>query len=229
MTPERTQPPYLRRFTNLAVAMDMLVNERITLLNPKTWEDQNDVAFINAFRDHKKLPNVFAVCFAQAPETFHHWRVFAHGMDGVKVNIDKIALLESLKNKRGYVWNDVEYMRLDEIAKLEQIALYDLPFIKRAPYADEQEFRILYECSNHEAAVHDLKIKREWIKSITLSPWVPGNLVDSLKEIIPSLPGCEDVSVLKTTIKNNVKWQRGAKRIVDDLTILAGRPRNPIA
>ena len=67
----------LKRFTSLAGALDMLMSERLTLLSPASWEDRNDIAFLEAYRTKRGVHHIFAMCFTQAPETFHHWSVFA--------------------------------------------------------------------------------------------------------------------------------------------------------
>lgn len=228
MTDRTTDKPLLRRFTSLSVAIDMLYKQRLTLLSPSTWQDQNDVAFIEAFRQKRGVHNVFAVCFTQSRETFHHWSVFAKGVEGVKINIDKRAMLQSLQGDERFSWNDVDYKTLEEIKALKQIGLYDLPFLKRAPFGDEGEFRLIFECNDPKEKVKHMPFKPEWVTSITLSPWMHDNLVETLKEAIPKIPGCENVKLLRTSIRNNKNWKSAASRVVADTSIVAGRPRNLI-
>jgi hypothetical protein len=58
---------FLRRYTNL------LKEQKITLLDPESWEDKNDSHFMSLYRKKKSLKSVLALCFTQASETFHHW------------------------------------------------------------------------------------------------------------------------------------------------------------
>ncbi len=218
----------LKRFTSLAIAIDMLVERRITLLSPETWDDQNDFAFVDAYRKARNVGKVFALCFTQAPETFHHWRVFAPGLEGVRVNIDKYALLTSLAGDPRYVWNDIEYRTLERMAAASAIDVFDLPFFKRYPFRDELEFRLLYECDDPRAKFHHVPIERDWIESITVSPWMPANLVDSMRIALTSIPGCETLKVHKTTLRENNRWKGATKRVVDEGQAPTHLARNPI-
>lgn len=218
----------LKRFTSLAVALDMLVEKRLTLLSPASWDDQNDIAFLEAYRQARGVQKVFAMCFTQAPETFHHWSVFAGGLEGVRVNIDKQALLQSLTDDPCYVWNDVGYRTLDQMAAARTIGVFDIPFFKRFAFRDELEFRLLYECADPKSVVHHVPIRRSWIKSITVSPWMPKTLFESVKTAIHSLDGCEKLKVQKTSLRENDRWKSATKRIVDEGAAATALPRNPI-
>ncbi len=204
----------LKRYTSLSVAIDMLVKERITLLNPSSWQDQNDIAFLEAYRIKRGLPAVYATCFTQAPETFHHWSVFANGNEGVRININKSKLLEKLRGKSCYSWSDVEYKTFDELENVQNLNIYDLPFLKRYAFAGEDEFRIVYDCSTPGEVCHDIELQRSWITSITLSPWLHPSLIDAMKTAIKSLPGCEKILVKRTNIRNSDRWKDAIASVV---------------
>ena len=89
----------LRRFTNLAATIHMLRTRTITLLDPGTWDDKNDAFFMAQYKRQKDLKALLALCFADCPETYHHWRVFSHGADGVRVEFDKALLLRGLRGR----------------------------------------------------------------------------------------------------------------------------------
>ncbi|BAV64705.1 hypothetical protein [Sphingobium cloacae] len=218
----------LKRFTSLAVALDMLVSERLTLLSPATWEDRNDIAFLEAYRARRGVRHVFAMCFTQAPETFHHWGVFARGMEGVRVDLDKRALLTSLRDRPCFVWNDVQYKTLDQLDALEAINVYDLPFLKRHAFRDEREFRLLCESDDPAAQRLDVPIDRAWIKGISASPWMPENLFQSIKSAIRALPGCGKLRFQRTTLRENDRWKTAVRKIVDGSIAAGSLPRNPI-
>ncbi len=86
----------LRRYTNLAATIRVLRNRVITLLSPSTWDDRNDAYFLAQYKKRKRVQSVLALCFAETSETYHHWRVFSHGCDGVCIEFDKDALLRAL-------------------------------------------------------------------------------------------------------------------------------------
>src|SRR4029077_11819212 len=73
------QVKFLSRYTSLPIALDVLVQKRITLLSPETWKDRNDAYFLERYREEMKLQSVLAICFSRHRETFHHWRVFSSG------------------------------------------------------------------------------------------------------------------------------------------------------
>lgn len=206
----------LKRYTSLSVAIDMLMKERITLISPSAWEDKNDIAFLEAYRAKRDIANVFAVCFTQAGETFHHWSVFAPGNEGVRVNIRKSSLLAGLRGSHCYSWGDVDYRTLEQMKEIDKISVYDLPFQKRFAFTDEDEFRILYDCNDPAERSHDIRLERKWITSITLSPWLHPALTDTMKEALKALPGCEDIKVQKTSLRDNGTWQKAIKRVVHE-------------
>ncbi|MFT3968374.1 MAG: hypothetical protein QM690_21100 [Sphingobium sp.] len=203
----------------------MLVSERLTLTSPAHWEDRNDLAFLEAYRAKRGVHHVFAMCFTQSPETFHHWGVFAKGMEGVRVDLDKRALLASLKDKPCFVWDDVRYKTLDQLDAIKAIRVGDLPFLKRYAFRDEREFRLLCESDEPMAERHDVPIDRGWIKCISASPWMPENLFQSIKSAIKALPGCDKVRFQRTTLRENDRWKTAVERIVDESIVPdAGQP-----
>lgn len=206
----------LKRYTSLSVALDMITNERIALISPSAWEDRNDIAFLEAYRAKRRIANVFAVCFTQAPETFHHWSVFAPGNEGVRVNIRKSSLLAELRHKDCYAWGDVDYRTLEQMKSIDSISVYDLPFQKRHAFTDEDEFRILYDSNVPSETCHHIRLDRSWITSVTLSPWLHPSLIESTKAAIKSMPGCEGLAIKRTTIRSNDSWQSAIKRVVDE-------------
>lgn len=205
----------LKRYTRLSVAIDMLVAERLTLLSPSSWQDGNDIAFMDAYRDARGFGAVLAACFTQAPETFHHWATFAGGGDGVRIDIDGDALLASLAGDAGYRWGDVTYLTLRQIAARETLPVADLPFLKRHAFRDEREFRLIRHAGEAGTHSHDVPIRRAWVRGITLGPWLPANLADSAKTALRALPGCHDLYVQRTHLRDNARWRGALTRLID--------------
>jgi hypothetical protein len=79
----------LRRYTNLAATIHILKSRHISLLSPAFWDDRNDAFFMRRYKERKSAKSVLALCFAEASETYHHWRVFSHGSDGTCIEFDK--------------------------------------------------------------------------------------------------------------------------------------------
>lgn len=204
----------LRRYTSLTYAIDMLVNQRLALLNPSSWQDKNDIAFLEAYKTGKKIPQLFAVCFTQAKETYHHWSVFARGDEGVRINIHKQKLLDSLRNDHRYAWGTVEYKTLKHVSQNNDFKLADLPFLKRYAFIDEAEFRLIYESDNPADQIHYVPLQRDWIESVTLSPWLPVTLTDTLKMALKSMTGCSNVRVQRTNLRDNAQWKELIPRAI---------------
>src|SRR5258708_25321619 len=108
---------FLRRYTDITALSYVLLNERITLLNPRTWDDRNDSYFLALYRKKKKLASVVALCFAQAAETYHHWKVFAPGPAGVCVHFRREELLEALSGHHGFRSGLVDYRTIDNLTE----------------------------------------------------------------------------------------------------------------
>jgi hypothetical protein len=73
-----------------------LLNKKIVLLNPSSWEDRNDSHYLERYKADKKLKTLVALCFSKKRETFHHWKIFSGGPAGVCVEFDKDMLLKPL-------------------------------------------------------------------------------------------------------------------------------------
>ena len=84
---------------------------------------------------------MLALCFSQEAERYHHWRVFSNGPDGVCVQFDKLHLLSCFTGDCRIEHGSVDYKLIEEI-KSQPPSVETLPFLKRAPYGDESEYRI---------------------------------------------------------------------------------------
>jgi hypothetical protein len=209
----------LKRYTTLASAVDMLVTEQLALLDPSTWKDTNDTHFLGAFQDCVKARGIYAACFTQAAETYHHWQVFAGDNEGVCVEFDKEALLGSLVENSHYLWDDMRYRTLKQLSIRKRINAYELPFLKRSGFSDEKEFRLLHYTSKPQKPVHLVPIKRAWIKRIIINPWLNDALYQSLRTALKSIPGCRNVGVIHTSLINNTQWKDACDK-VEELKIV---------
>jgi hypothetical protein len=204
---------FLRRYTNIPALIHLLTGRKITLLDPVSWDDKNDSHFLSLYREKKSLTTVLALCFTQATETYHHWRVFADGSSGVCLMFERAALLAAMKKHRGVTARAVRYLKLREI-RGNRLKVGDLPFLKRFPYEDEREFRIIYESTSVKATFLDLDVPLGCIRRITLSPWIPEALTTDLKNTIRKIDGCARVKLARSTLIGNEHWKdlgEGAK------------------
>lgn len=203
----RVRPrPKLNRFTSLPVALDMLSKRKITLLSPESWEDNNDAFYLERYREEMRFRSVLAICFSMCSETFHHWRIFSHGSSGVCLEFDKAKLLDSLTGLTGFKSGPVNYRYIHSL-RSNRPDIEDWPFLKRKPFEAESEFRIIYETKKDAIRSIDVDIDLSSIRKITLSPWIPESVADSVTTIIKSIEGCSHLEVDKSSLIDNALWR----------------------
>lgn len=201
---------YLSRYTDFPNLLYLLINSKLTLLDPSTWEDKNDTYFLLKYKEAKKLQTLLALCFTTKAETFHHWKVFAGHSGGICIRFNKEELLNCLKDGK-IIAGQVSY-RLIKNLKNEPPVLSELPFIKRKQYEDESEFRIIYEDRNKVNFSKSFNINLNCVERITLSPWLPKSLSDTIKQIIKQLPNCNNIEIIRTGVVDNLEWKRIADK-----------------
>lgn len=201
---------FLRRYTSLPVLLDMLAHERITLLDPVSWEDRNDAFYIEKYRERKGLKTVLALCFTERAETFHHWKVFAGDSSGVCIRFNRKEFLSCFQKKHGVHSGPVSYSFMRDLQGTPP-SLEKLPFLKRKQYEDEAEFRIIYENRNkiHRSKTFPLDIT--CIDRITLSPWMPPPVAKTVKEVISGVQGCDKIQLIRTGVVESSAWQKIVK------------------
>lgn len=204
----------LRRYTNLVATIQILRQQAITLLNPELWDDKNDSYGMRRYMHALGARSVLALCFAEQHETYHHWKVFSSGHDGVCIQFNKEVLLNHLHGgddiRSGFVdYREIKNMRAARLQRDE------LPFVKRFPYRDEKEFRLVYVDMQEKIGFKDFPIGLDCIERINLSPWIPRSLADSVKSTIRSIPGCARISVNRSTLVENDQWKKQLDRAVE--------------
>ena len=207
-----TSTPILYRYTNLAAAIHLLQTKTITLLDPATWDDRNDTFFLQKYKSEQNAKTVLALCFSLQSETYNHWRVFAGGVDGVCIQFNKERLVNTLNEASGFKHSIINYKTIRQLNK-EPPEFEELPFLKRIPYEDEQEYRIIYFNKRKTLESQLIDIKISWIKRIMLSPWIPKALARSTTDILKSIGGCGNLRIFRSTLVENEKWKKAAGRI----------------
>lgn len=202
-----------RRYTNLASAMHILRNRCLTLLSPETWDDRNDAFFMAEYKRLKAAKSVLAICLAEREETYHHWRLFSHGADGVCLEFDRDKLLSSFERVNGVRHQLVDYELITSVSRMEDVDVERLPFMKRWPYGDEREYRAVYVDTEKDLASYPVPIELSAITRVTLSPWLAPALVPVVKEVLKSLPGCSKKEVYRSTLIDNNDWKKLTGRV----------------
>jgi hypothetical protein len=204
--PKTPARPFLNRYTSLPVLLDILVHKRIVLLKPSSWEDRNDSFYLERYKDEKKLRTVLALCFSTKRETFHHWKIFSAGSGGVCVEFDKARLLDGLTEAAGFTLRKVDYAFITEVV-LNRPKLADWPFLKRKPFEDEGEFRIVYENKTQDEPTKAIPIPLACIRRITLSPWLPEAVAQTVSKVLKQLPDCAAIQVGRSSLLETSRWK----------------------
>jgi hypothetical protein len=202
---------HLRRYTNLPSAIDVLLHKRLTLLDPSRWDDKNDASFLAAYKQQVGAKALLALCFTKSSETYHHWRTYSHGPDGVCFEFEDEKLIANVKKQDGIKVGDAIYR---EISALEQQlpTIEELPFVKRYPYMGENEFRMLYVNSKKAVMAKHLKIDLSWIRRVTLSPWMPTPLVKTVITALKSVADNQDIEIYQSKLIDYPRWRNAINR-----------------
>lgn len=91
--------------------------------------------------------------------------------------------------------------------------LEKLPFLKRKPYEDEAEFRIIYENKTKTHRTMNFPLDVRCINKITLSPWMPAPIAKTVKEVISGLPGCDKIQLIRTGVVESSIWKQILKNM----------------
>ena len=205
----------LNRYTHLAATIYLLCAKKITLLDPSTWDDKNDAFFLDQYKTSEKARTVLALCFTQGSERYHYWRAFSNGTDGVCVHFDKDALLSAFQDDAKIRSEPVRYEQVKRIGAL-QLKIDELPFVKRWPYKDEQEFRILYRDKKSHVESREYNIDIGCIRKITLSPWMPRILKESVRQTLCAIDDCSNLQIAQSTLIENETWKKVASKLLNN-------------
>lgn len=189
----------LRHYTSLSSLIHMLQQKKITLRSPENWDDKNDVYVLQRYKEKKDLQYLFAICFTAQKRTYHHWRVFAQGTDGVCISFNKSELLEKIA-KKGKCFRSGEVVYHSFNRAKNNLKLDDLPFWKTLPYKAEAEYRIIYENKEKPLEQPFIKFDISCIGSVTLSPWLAKPLRNSVEKALRSIEDCTDLRILQSTV-----------------------------
>ena len=206
---------FLRRYTNLPSLLHLLTTKSLTFLDPESWDDKNDSLFMRLYKERMALDTLLALCFSQETETYHHWSVFASGSSGVCISFNKEELLAELEQYDGIRGRAVSYIQLNELEQTSR-KINNLPFMKRAPFRPESEFRMIFEEKGKPRSYVDIDIPLSCIDRVHLSPWMPRAVAESVKSIVRSMDGVGEIDVLRSTLIQNDRWAKFGKEVVGE-------------
>jgi hypothetical protein len=202
-------PKRLRRYTSLPVALDMLIEKRLTIVDCSRWADINDQVGMREYQKALHYGFVGAMCLTMAPETFHHWQVFAGDSSGVAIEFDVPRFLHMVDGDHR-LCGPVDYVRLDEIKSVNAEDIHRLPFMKRAGFIDEAEYRVVGYAVEALPALH-IPLERDAVQRIIVSPFIHPSLVPSLRQIMTGIAGWRDLRVTHSRLTDSQTWQRAIR------------------
>ena len=198
---------YLRRYTDLPALLHLLLSEELTFLDPDRWDDRNDAYYLNRYRESNELETLLAICFTQAAETYHHWRVFCHGSSGVCLYFNHARLVGFL-NKNLAIRSGPCIYRTMSAASRREIKPPELPYLKRAAFKDEREYRILFAQKHYgRKTVATVRIPLTCLRKIVVNPWMPQPLFEATAATIYSFSRGAHIEVVQSTLIDNERWK----------------------
>lgn len=196
----------LNRFTTLPVLLDLLERQKLTLLDPKLWDDRNDSEVILAYKKKKGIKNLFAVCLSHGDETVHHWKTFSDGTSGCVIEFHAEKLFDIINKIPGVRHGKISYKKLLEIEKQGGVIdIENMPFTKRWPYRCEEEYRIIVENSSDET-FFEIDITLDIIKRITISQQMPQPIYATIKNYLNALGRDASSKISRSTLYENKRW-----------------------
>ncbi len=203
----------LRRYTSLTVALDMLINRHIVLISPSKWDDGNDAHFIDLYKSSKEVGSVLASCMTMSTETYHHWKIFSGGLDGVCIEFNRPKLEADVGRRPEVRFEPVEYLLLKDLQSMSNNDVGRLPFIKRDAYGDEREWRMISTPQEENIQTWEVPISLASIERVRLSPWTNLALRQTIRTLIRAQDGCERMSVVSSGLTNSAKWRQAGAAI----------------
>lgn len=212
---------HIRRYMSLSSLIDMLVRCELALLDPRSWDDRNDSYFMARYKEGKGIQSLYGMCAARCSETYHHWRVFTEGREGVCVELKRALLESTLSSDPRIRFGNVEYLLLDQVSGLRPSDIDRLPFCKRAGFEPESEYRIVAASPEPQASVLGIPLQLGWISKVYLNPWMPASVAHSVRSTIRGLPGCSKLRVVRSHLIDNERWKGAGDRVAGKATTAA--------
>ena len=212
MEPCKPAVRHLRRYTNLPSAIDVLLHKRLTLLDPSRWDDKNDASFLAEYKKQVAAKALLALCFTKSSETYHHWRTYSYGPDGVCFEFDDEALLDGIdRQNEGIIVGDAIYLEIGQLEK-SLPSRDQLPFVKRYPYLGENEVRMIHVNKKKAVTAKHLPITLEAIRRVKLSPWMHKDLAKTVASALRTVAGAPQLEIYQSKLIDYPRWKNAITR-----------------
>lgn len=199
-----------RRYTDVLSLLDMIQNERLSLLSPSLWYDQNDSFGLDLYSKRLGKGSVYALCLASSVETAHHWQIFSGHSHGLCIQLDREGLISHLDGLPDRLLHGpVEYLNLTQVRALKPIPTDRLPFLKRETFKAENEYRVIaWQDDFFATDSYTIPLPLSLIHRVTFAPAMPRQLAETLKAVICAKPGCEKIPFALSRLNNNESWRK---------------------
>jgi hypothetical protein len=209
---------FLRRYTNLADAIHILRTGQLTLRDPSRWDDKNDWHFMKMYQKSIGAKSLSALCFTSSEETYHHWRIYSNGYDGVCFRLNHEEFVRSAQRSLQGLRADFVKYKYTKAVKANRPKANEWPFLKRAAFAGECEFRLVYAQRTDKASTGPIiPLEPEAIDRIILSPWLHKSLINSLRQTLKDVAENSDLEVYQSRLIDYKPWQSIADEDVEAL------------
>ena len=128
------------------------------------------------------------------------------------ISFKRKPLVDLLEGSGSVRSGEVRYLKIKDL-KSSNAAVEEMPFLKRAPYNPEHEFRFIYESKAVRLRAKSYPIQLSCIDRIYLSPWMPEGVAESVKRLLKDIPEANALSINRSTLIRNDDWQAYGDRI----------------
>jgi hypothetical protein len=205
---------FIKRYMSISATIDMLRRKELALLDPQTWDDRNDRYFMSLYKDHVKAKGLYAACFTQSKETYHHWRVFTGISDGLCIEFKRDVFERHIGTNPNLRSRPVRYLNLGDADRLGTEARDNLPFYKRTGFESEEEFRVVAVSEKPQQAALGVPIELGFINKIVINPWLPDALCESLKATLRSIDACGRIRIDRSRLIDSLRWKNAGNKVV---------------
>jgi len=207
-------PNLLKKYTQIRFLEDILTNNRLHLANPESWEDKNDVKLIEHYRSQMGIKDIRILCMNESADRYHFWKIYGQERQGVCLWFDKTIFIENECNNLNYpktICETVQYKNKEDLQGAPP-PLSSLPFLKRAQYRDEKEFRIVRTYDESIKENDDFfEFNPASLKQIFINDWLNGKELAAIKSIVKSFPEHKNIVVKQNKTLGFQEWLNAAK------------------
>lgn len=180
-------PKIFNRFTSIRSLYGLVESGKLFFSDPRWWSDRNDSKLLDLYCKKKDV-TIRVLCLNGDYESIAFWSDYAEGGTGCCIQFERKRIIKGLEeailNGSQIRHSKVEYLKLKEKQKFQNLQLDEVPFRKRWPYRYENEYRVIREFEGYgDSSVSEyleIDITRD-ITSVTLGPNINKDTQEEIK------------------------------------------------